>query len=82
MNRSRRLLLVEYTGPETMEMIYTSMERAHIPPENIAVLSPPDAEGSEEAEEHGYFLLKHPFQVEDLVNWIAAREKRCIREAV
>ena len=74
---SCNLMVVEYTGPETIDMIDVLIDRRHIQAENIVVLSPDNAKGAQEARDFGCMLLSHPFRMDELVAWAYSSEKRC-----
>ena len=76
-----RLMIVEFTGPETLEMIDASIERTGMLAENIAVLSLNGVKGAQEVTEHGCYLVRQPFSIDGFVRWVALSEKRCARRA-
>lgn len=75
--RNCNLMVVEYTGPETFEMIDVLIDRKHIQAENIAVFSPNNTRGAQDARDYGCLLLQHPFRMEECVAWAYSCEKRC-----
>jgi len=76
-NQTCKLMVVEYTGPETLEMIDVAIERARILPQNIAVLPGTGAIGARETQDTGCFVLPQPFSMEKFVGWVVASEDRC-----
>lgn len=80
-NRSCRLMVVEYTGPETIDMLDVLVDREQIKPANIAVIAPDNATGAQDAGDLGCLLLHHPFKVEELVSWALSSENRCRKQA-
>jgi len=79
-NRTCRLMVVEFTGPETLEMIEVAIERARILPENVAVLANNGGKETGEVRDFGYALLPHPFSMESFIGWVVASENRCLRK--
>jgi len=80
-SRSCKLMVVEYTGPETIDMIDVLIDREHLQSANIAVISPDNVTGAQEARDCGCLLLHHPFRVEEFVSWALSCEKRCRKQA-
>jgi hypothetical protein len=76
-NKKCTLLVVDYTGPETMDMIDILVDRKHIRPENIAVFANGNSKCAAEVKDRGCFLLTYPFRMENLITWAMTSEKRC-----
>lgn len=75
------LMVAEYTGPETLDMIDVLIDRKHIEAGNIAVFSVKNPKDAAEIKAYGCHLLSHPFRVESFVEWVLSCEKR-FRKAV
>jgi hypothetical protein len=80
-NRSCNLMVVEYTGPETLDMIDILIDREHILPENIALFTLNDSKGAAEARDYGCFVMSHPFRMDGFIDWALASERRCRKKA-
>jgi hypothetical protein len=80
-NSKCNLMVVEYTGPETLDMIDILIERRHVQPGNIAVLTTKNSKGAQEAQDYGCYLLAHPFRMEEFIAWALSGENRCRMKA-
>jgi len=78
---SCKLMVVEFTGPETVEMIDVSIERGRIAPQNILVLTTRGNAGAGEVRDFGCRLLEPPYSMRTIIDWIVDSEKRCKRRA-
>jgi len=78
-NGTCKMMVVEYTGPETVEMIDVSMERTGIAPENILVLATRGGGGAREVRDYGCQLFEPPYSMRAIIDWIVASEQRCRR---
>jgi hypothetical protein len=74
-----KIIIAEYAGPETAEMIDFAIERTRIPPKNIVVLAEGGERGLEDVQDLDCQVLRQPLRVAEFVNWVVASERRCGR---
>lgn len=80
-NHTCNLMIAEFTGPETIDMIDVLIERRHIRGENIAIFSLRNSKAANEVKDFGCLLLTYPFRMEKFIEWAIDSEKRCRRKA-